>query len=141
MENEFQLVVFKLGQEEYAVDIQYVQEIIRLLHITRVPKAPYFIEGVVNLRGNIIPVVNLRKRFGVPQVPTDENTKIVILKVDGIEAGIIVDGVSEVLRLPETAVEPPPKVTENINQDYLEGIGKLEDRLFMFLEPKKIIGG
>ena len=140
MENEFQLVVFKLGQEEYAVDIHYVQEIVKLLDITRVPKAPNFVEGVVNLRGSIIPVMNLRKRFGLPPSENNDNNKIMMLKVNEIVAGIIVDGVSEVLHLPFSAMEPPPKVIGNANEDYLEGVGKLDDRLFMYLDLNKIIG-
>ena len=140
MENEFQLVVFKLGQEEYAVDIHYVQEIVKLLDITRVPKAPNFVEGVVNLRGSIIPVMNLRKRFGLPPAENNDNNRIMMLKVNEIVAGIIVDGVSEVLHLPFSAMEPPPKVIGNANVDYLEGVGKLDDRLFMYLDLNKIIG-
>ena len=141
MENDFQLVVFKLGQEEYAVDIHYVQEIVKILDITRVPKAPNFVEGVVNLRGSIIPVMNLRKRFGLPPAETNEHNKIMIFKVNEIVVGIIVDGVSEVLHLPFAAMEPPPKVIGNANEDYLEGVGKLDDRLFMYLDLNKIIGG
>lgn len=140
MEDKFELVVFKLGQEEYAVDIHYVQEIVKLLDITRVPKAPNFVEGVVNLRGSIIPVMNLRKRFGLPPAENNDNNKIMMLKVNEIVVGIIVDGVSEVLHLPFSAIEPPPKVIGNANEDYLEGVGKLDDRLFMLLDLNKIIG-
>ncbi|MCX8068918.1 MAG: chemotaxis protein CheW, partial [Thermodesulfovibrionales bacterium] len=107
-EELLQLVTLTLGSEEYAVDILKVQEINRMKEITRVPNSPPYVEGVINLRGKVIPVVNLRSKFGLYEKENDEKTRIMIMDIQGITMGIVVDSVSEVLRIPSNIVEPTP---------------------------------
>lgn len=130
---ELKLVVFALGQEEYAVNILGVYEIIKMLNITRVPKTPYYVEGVINLRGNIIPVVSLRKRFGLNEQVCDDNSRIIIVDIDGNMMGMIVDAVSEVVSLDQSDIEPPPQKVSGIESSYLSGVGKLDNRLLLLL--------
>ena len=141
MTEEEQLVSFKIENEEFGVNIEEVQEIIRLPEITRVPQAPFFVEGVINLRGNIIPVIDLRKRFDLEATKKTNATRIVVTNVDNKTTGIIVDSVSEVLRLPKDAIEPPPPIVADIEAKYLRGIGKLDDgkRLLILLNLREIL--
>jgi purine-binding chemotaxis protein CheW len=134
-----QLVSFKLRDEEFGVDILQVQEIIRMQEITNVPNAPQFVEGVINLRGRVIPVVDLRKRFSLEAKEHSKATRIVVVKIGQITVGLIVDEVSEVLRIPEDTVEPPPPIVAGIESDYIKGVGKLEDRLLILLDLNKIL--
>jgi len=133
-----QLVTFKLGTEEFGVDILKVQEINKMMNITKIPNAPAFIEGVINLRGKIIPIVDLRKRFGFREQPYDKSTRIIVVELEGLVLGFIVDSVSEVLRIPENTIEPPPSMVAGIESEYIEGVGKLDDRLLILLELKKV---
>jgi purine-binding chemotaxis protein CheW len=134
-----QLVSFNLGDEEYGVDILKVQEINRMVHVTRVPKAPEFVEGVINLRGKVIPIVDLRKRFGLPAKPHDKNTRIIVVDIEGRTVGLIVDGVSEVLRLSMETIEPPPSMVAGVDAEYIWGVGKLEDRLLILLDLARVL--
>lgn len=133
-----QLVTFKVDNEEFGVDILKVQEINKMMNITKIPNAPEYVEGVINLRGKIVPVVDLRKRLNFPQRPYDKNTRIIVVELDGMILGFIVDSVSEVLRIPESTVEPPPSMISGIESDYIEGIGRLDNRLLILLELKKV---
>ena len=133
-----QLVTFKLENEEFGVDILKVQEINRMMNITRIPNAPTFIEGVINLRGKIIPIVDLRKRLGFVNSAFDKATRIIVVELDGLVLGFIVDSVSEVLRIPGNTIEPPPSIVAGIESEYIEGVGKLNDRLLILLELKKV---
>lgn len=133
-----QLVVFDLAGEQYGVDIQSVQEIIRIQNITKVPKTLAFVEGIINLRGKVIPVLDLRKRFGLEITETNAETRIVVIEISGIIIGMIVDAVSEVLRIPQSSVEPPSPIVANIDSDFIRGVGKLEDRLIIILDVHKI---
>ena len=134
-----QLVTFRIGEEEFGVDILAVQEIIRLMQITMVPRAPAFIEGVINLRGKVIPVINMRTRFGMPALEHDSNTRIVVMELEQKIVGFLVDGVSEVLRIPAGIVEDPPPVVAGIGSEYIRGIGKLDDRLLILLELDNLL--
>ena len=134
-----QLVTFRIGEEEFGVDILAVQEIIRLMQITMVPRAPAFIEGVINLRGKVIPVINMRTRFGMPALEHDSNTRIVVMGLEQKIVGFLVDGVSEVLRIPAGTVEDPPPVVAGIGSEYIRGIGKLDDRLLILLELDNLL--
>ncbi len=134
-----QLVSFKLGDEEFGVDIMQVQEIIRMQNITSVPNAPDFVEGVINLRGRVIPIIDLRKRFGLEQKAHDKSTRIIVVKVDEITVGLVVDEVSEVLRIPKETVEPPPPIVAGVESEYISGVGKLEDRLLILLDLSKTL--
>ncbi|HOV91264.1 MAG TPA: chemotaxis protein CheW [Syntrophorhabdaceae bacterium] len=133
-----QLVTFKLENDEFGVDILKVQEINRMMNITRIPNAPDFIEGVINLRGKIIPIVDLRKKLGFPSKEYDKATRIIVIELEGIVLGFVVDSVSEVLRIPRNTIEPPPSIIRGIESEFIEGVGKLEDRLLILLELKKI---
>ncbi len=136
-----QLVGFQLGNEEYGIDILKVQEINRIAEITRIPQSPDFVEGVINLRGNVIPIIDLRKRFNMPEREHDKHTRIVVGEIEGRTVGLIVDAVSEVLRLPSNTIEPAPKLVSKDQADYIKGVGKLEDRLLMLLDIDKILTG
>jgi len=133
-----QLVSFKIGEEEFGVDILKVQEINRMLEITKVPNAPSFVEGVVNLRGRIITVVDLRSRLDMPRVDHNAKTRIVVVDLGSRTVGFIVDEVSEVLRIPRDITEPPPPMVANVDTDYITAVGKLEDRLLILLDLDKI---
>jgi purine-binding chemotaxis protein CheW len=135
-----QLVTFTLGNEEYAVDILKVQEINRMKEITRVPNSPPYVEGVINLRGKVIPVVNLRKKFGLAEKDNDEQSRIMIMDIQGITMGLVVDSVSEVLRVPSDIVEPTPPMASNISTEFIKGIAKLEDRLIILLDMDRLLG-
>jgi purine-binding chemotaxis protein CheW len=137
-EDLLQLVSFKLGEEEFGVDILKVQEINRLVEITKVPRAPGFVEGVINLRGKVIPIIDLRKRFGLDLKEHDKDTRIVVVDIDGSIMGMIVDAVSEVLRLPTSTIEPAPEIATSIDSEYIRGVAKLEDRLLIFLDLSKV---
>ena len=129
-----QLVTFSIGEEEFGVNILKVQEIIRTMEITKVPRAPEFVEGVINLRGKVIPVVNMRTRFHLHPVEHDANTRIVVMEFNQKIVGFLVDGVSEVLRIPASTVEAAPPVVCGIGSEYIRGVGKLEGRLLILLD-------
>lgn len=135
-----QLVTFKLGEEEYAIDILKVQEVNRMVDITVVPNAISCLEGVINLRGRVIPVINLRKKFGLSTKDQDTHSRIMVVDV-GMTVGLIVDSVSEVLRISPDTVEPPPPMTGSAESDYIKGIGKLQDRLLILLDIDKLLRG
>lgn len=134
-----QLVTFRLGNEEFSLDILKVQEIIRHMNLTRVPKTPDFVDGVINLRGRVIPVLDLRKRFGLPKDENTNETRIIVVDVDNRTVGLKVDAVSEVLRLPADTVEPPPAIITGVESDYIKGVGKLDGRLLILLDVAKIL--
>lgn len=134
-----QLVTFSIGDEEFGVDILKVQEIIRTMEITKVPRAPMFVEGVINLRGKVIPIIDLRRRFGLATKTHDSHTRIIVIEINGLIVGFVVDSVSEVLRIPVSTVEPPPPVVAGLDSDYISGVGKLADRLLILLDLDKLL--
>lgn len=133
-----QLVTFGLGSEEFGVDILAVHEINRMMNLTRVPQAPAEVEGVINLRGKIIPVIELRRRFGMPESERSESSRIIVVEVHGKVIGFIVDRVHEVLRVASTVVEPAPAMVCSIDSDFIAGVGKLSDRLLILLDLHKL---
>lgn len=138
-ENIRQFVEFKLGDEKYGVDILQVKTIERMMPITRVPKAPSFVEGVINLRGEIVPVIDLKKRFDLPEGKITENTRIIIVTVKDLTVGMIVDSSTEVIQLPQDEIEDAPAITSGIDSDYLEGVGKINDELLILLNLAKVL--
>jgi purine-binding chemotaxis protein CheW len=134
-----QLVSFIIGNEEFAVDILYVQEINRMIQITKVPNAPDFVDGVINLRGRVIPVIDLRCKLGMTKKEQDKNTRIIVVEVGGKTVGFIVDAVNEVLRIPKNITEPPPELVSGVNAEFIKAVGKLEDRLLILLDLEKIL--
>ena len=136
-----QLVTFSIGDEEFGVDILKVQEIIRTMEITKVPRAPHFVEGVINLRGKVIPIIDLRKRFGLEFRDHDKHTRIIVIEISSMIVGFVVDSVSEVLRIPSSTVEPPPPMVAGLESEYISGVGKLEDRLLILLDLDRLLSG
>lgn len=133
------LVCFRLGEEEYGVDIGGVQEINRMMPITRVPRAPAFMKGVINLRGQLIPIVDLRQRFGMAAVEPTKATRIVVVEIGHNRVGLIVDGVSEVLKIPIEHIEAAPNMMTDVQGGYIRGVGKSGERLIVLLELDPII--
>jgi purine-binding chemotaxis protein CheW len=137
--NEIQLVVFDLASEHYGVDISDVREIMRMQNITKVPGAVSYVEGVINLRGKVLPVLDLRKRLGLKVAEQTAESRIVVVDIADGEVGVIVDAVTEVLRVPNSAIEPPSSMVAQGNSDYLRGIAKLTDRLIILLDLNKLL--
>ncbi len=137
-QTEQQLVVFDLAAESYGVDINVVQSIIQMQEITRIPRTPEFVDGVINLRGKIIPVVDSRKRFGLEEGERNSDNRIVVASIGGQDIGMVVDAVSEVLRIPMDAVEPPSSLITSQDSDYIRGIAKVEDRLVILLDLERV---
>jgi purine-binding chemotaxis protein CheW len=135
-----QLVSFRLAREAYAVEITKVREIILLGEITRIPQTPDYIKGLINLRNTVIPIVDLRLRFGLaPQEPTGE-TRVMVVNLAGKTVGMIVDAVSEVLRVSREQIVPPPPSVAGLGCEYLTGLARLDDRLLILLDIDKILG-
>ena len=133
-EEQQQFLTFHLGEEMFAIGILSIREIIEYGQLTEVPLVPSFIRGVINLRGKVIPVVNMRTRFHLHPVEHDANTRIVVMEFNQKIVGFLVDGVSEVLRIPASTVEPAPPVICGIGSEYIRGVGKLDDRLLILLD-------
>jgi len=136
--DQLQLVGFQLGAEEFGLDILRVQEIIRTQQLTRVPNLPGYIDGVINLRGKVIPVIRLRKRIGMESSDADKNTRIVVVEVHGHTIGFVVDSVSQVIRLSADVVEPAPRLGKCEN-DYVSGVGKIDGRMLLLLDIEKVM--
>src|SRR5208337_798168 len=130
-EESLQLVTFRLGNEEFGVGIKKVQEINRMIDITKIPNAPPYVEGVVNLRGKIVPIVSLRTKLGFEQIEYDKMTRIMVVEVEGKVLGFIVDSVFEVLRIEDPKIEAPPSITGSSDSAYIEGVINLTDRILI----------
>ena len=138
---EQQLVVFGLGKEEFGIDISRVREIVLIQNITSIPQAVDFVEGIVNLRGQIVPIVDLCKRFRVAKASTGEESarRIIVVNIGEQNIGILVDGVSEILRIPDESMEPtPPIVAAGIGANFIKGVAKVDDRLIIVLDLDQI---
>lgn len=137
---ERQIVIFNLGKEEFGVNINEVREIIRMEQITKIPNTQDHIEGVINLRGGIIVVIDLAMKLGLPDKEVDKNTRIIVIEVNKNTVGMVVDSATEVLRLSKDQIEPAPAViTEKIHSDYIEGVGILDERLLILLDLAKVL--
>ncbi len=134
-----QLVSFNVGAEEFAINILNVQEINRIVEITRVPNSPEFVIGVINLRGKVIPIIDLRMRLGLESVERDKNTRIIVFEFDSKVLGFVVDKVNEVIRIEQKITEPPPSMVSGVDQKFITSIAKLKDRLLILLDLEKII--
>lgn len=138
-DDDLQIVTFRVGEEDFSIPILKVQEIIRMREITKVPRSPDFVEGVINLRGKVIPVIDLRKRFGLEATERNDDTRTIVVDCDSKVVGLIVDSVTEVLRLARSTVEPPPDIVGGVDSEYISGVGKLEDRLVILLDIDKVL--
>jgi len=139
MEKELQLVGFRIGNETFGVRIGAVREIVRVPEITAVPSAPEMIEGVINLRGKIIPVMDLRKRFGQSDIQPDKKNRILVVELEGKLVGLIVNAASEVLKISPSEIEPPGNVFAEGESSYVTGVGKLKGRLIILLDIAKLL--
>jgi purine-binding chemotaxis protein CheW len=139
MSKELQIVGFRVGRETFGVPISLVHEIVRVPDITAVPEAPDYVEGVINLRGRIISVIDLRKRFGEREISSNKKNRILVVEVEGRTFGLIVDTASEVLKVPEAEIDLPPNVFEEGELNYVTGVGKLRGRLIIMIDLTKIL--
>jgi purine-binding chemotaxis protein CheW len=137
--HEEQLIVFRLGREAYGVDIGQVQGIERIQRITKVPHTPDFVEGVINLRGQVTPVITLRARFGLPPAEHTKETRIVVVRMGDTGVGLVVDAVDGVLRITSDQVEPPSELVSSVEAEYLRGIAKVADNLLILLDLQKVL--
>jgi purine-binding chemotaxis protein CheW len=136
---EHQLVVFELANEFYGIDIAVVESIIKMQEITQLPRTPAYLKGVTNLRGTVLPVIDLRNRFGMETQNDTKQTRVIIVTMGEVKVGLMVDGVSEVLRISDESIEPLPPMVNSVNSDFLKGIVRLEDRLIIILEVEKVL--
>ncbi|SES75702.1 purine-binding chemotaxis protein CheW [Oceanobacillus limi] len=138
---EQKVIVFQLKDEEFAVPVDQVGSIERLMKITRVPQAADFVKGVINLRGVVTPIIDLRIRFGIEATEFDESTRIIIVSLDDMDVGLIVDAANDVIDIPTEAIEPAPEVVGavDVDVDYIEGVAKLENRLLILLNLQKVL--
>lgn len=140
IEESKQIIIFKLGDEEFGVDILQVREIEKLdQEVTRVPKAPSFVEGVINLRGEIVPIVDLRKRFMLNVKEVSSETRVIIVESNENLVGMIVDSVAEVLRVNLSAIESAPQITKGVDAYFLSGVAKIEERLIVLLDLERTL--
>ncbi len=142
-ENEESLdkyLIFTVGEESYGIRIAYVTEVIEIEEITKVPDLPEYVKGIINLRGKIIPVTDVRLRFGKEEKEYDERTCIIIVDIDGVSFGLIVDGVREVVSMAASEIAPPPSMSRNDSvKDFLEGIGKKNNEIWLFIDCMKLM--
>jgi len=136
---ENKLIVFRLEGEEYAISVQMVGSIERILPITRVPSTPKFVKGVINLRGVVTPVIDLKERFYEKETEFTGQTRIIIVHIDGITVGLIVDEANDVLDIQADQIEPPPEAVGSIEVEYINGVVKLEKRLLILLDLQKVL--
>lgn len=139
MAKNLQLVVFSIGKELYGVGIDAVQEIVRVPDVTEVPDAPVFLEGVINLRGRVVPVIDLRKRLRLPGVTRTKSTRVLVTENGGGMVGLLVDSVSEVFKIQPDAIEEPPEMISAIGVEYITGVAKMNEKLIILLDLKKIL--
>jgi purine-binding chemotaxis protein CheW len=139
-DREVQLVVFQLGREEFAVEVTQVREIIRMQDITKMPKAPSFVEGIINLRGQIIAVIDLAERLNLEPAERGSETRIIVVEAGDIKVGMIVDSVSEVMRISVEDIEPSPALATDVEAVFLRGVVKQENRLIILLDLTRVLG-
>lgn len=138
-QKEMKVIIFQLMDKEYAIGVDTVQSIEKLLSITRVPKTPSYVRGVLNLRGVVTPIVDLRERFGLDNKEMDDNTRIIIVALEEFEVGLIVDAANDVLDIPIESIEPQPEVVGSVESDFISGVAKIGKRLLVMLNLEKVL--
>ncbi len=136
---EKQLVIFELGAEYFGIDIASVEGINKMLDITKIPQSPAYLEGITNLRGSVLPVIDLHVRFGMPSQERTNETRIMVANLDGVKVGMVVSAVSEVLTIDDSVIEPPPPMVSNINSEFITGVAKIDKRLVILLDLAKVL--
>jgi len=137
--SEKQYVVFKLGKEEYGIDIMNVTEIIQYQESVKVPNSPKFIEGIINYRGKVIPIICLKKKFGIEDSLRDGNTRIIVINLNEKQIGFIVDEASQTVRIDDANIDPTPDIIVGIERRYITGVGKIDDRLIILIDLEKVL--
>lgn len=137
--SEKQFVIFKLGEQNYCVDIMNVGGITEYKGATKVPEAPYFVEGVINLRGSIIPIINLKKRFGIPEARPAEDCRVVLFNLNGTELGFLVDEANQVIKIDSENIDPTPDILKGADKDYIDGVGKVNQSIVIVLDLAKVL--
>jgi purine-binding chemotaxis protein CheW len=136
---EKQLVIFEIGNEHFGIDIAAVEGIVKMQEITRVPQAAEYVEGITNLRGSVLPVIDLEKRFGIPPHERTRETRIVVVNMDKVKIGMIVAAVSEVLTIDDSVIEPAPAIVTTINSRFITGIARIDTRLVILLDLNLVL--
>ncbi|MGJ9381431.1 chemotaxis protein CheW [Salipaludibacillus sp. CF4.18] len=136
---DMKVIVFQLKDEEYGVEVDQVRSIERVEHITRVPSTPDFVEGVINLRGVVTPIIDLRKRFEIEAIDHTDTTRVIIVTVGNMDVGLVVDAANDVIDISRESVEPPPEVVGSLEAEYIQGVAKLEKRLLILLNLDKVL--
>lgn len=136
---DIKAIIFQLKDEEYAISVQQVGSIERVQHITRVPQTATFVKGVINLRGVVTPIIDLRDRFGIETTEFTDSTRIIIVYINNMEVGLIVDAAYDVIDIPQDAIEPPPEVIGTVDVDYIDGVAKIDSRLLMLLNMERVL--
>lgn len=138
-QKNLKVIVFQLADKEYAIPVSHVKGIEKLMHITRVPKTDRYVKGVINLRGVVTPVIDLRERFDLPVSGNDETTRIIIITLETMEVGFIVDSANDVLDIDASSIEQQPEVVGSLDEDFIAGVAKLENRLLILLHLDKVL--
>jgi purine-binding chemotaxis protein CheW len=136
---EKQLVIFELAEEQFGIDIAMVEGIVKMQDITRVPKSPDYVEGITSLRGDVLPVIDLEKRFGITHHERTRDTRIVVVNMDHLKIGMIVAGVSEVVTIDDSVIEPAPAIVTTINSRFISGIARIDSRLVILLDLSLVL--
>ena len=136
-----QFISFSVGEEEYGLELLRVKEVIRIREITWLPKAPSFVKGIINLRGDVIPIIALREKFGLEAKENTAATRVIVVEMDGKLMGMVVDSASQVVRIPSDQIDPPPPVLGGLSQEFITGVGKLDDKLVILLNTDAILTG
>ncbi|MEG0260456.1 MAG: chemotaxis protein CheW [Lysinibacillus sp.] len=138
-QENIKVIVFQLADKEYAIPVSHVQGIEKLMHITRVPKTANYVKGVINLRGVVTPIVDLRERFYLPISANEETTRIIIISLEDMEVGFVVDSANDVLDIAASSIEPQPQVVGSLEEEYISGVAKLDNRLLILLHLEKVL--
>jgi purine-binding chemotaxis protein CheW len=139
LNSELKIIVFQLKEKEYAIPVEQVRSIEKFQHITRVPGTQNFIKGVINLRGVVTPIVDLRIRFGLDQISYQDYTRIIIAVLEDIEVGLIVDAANDVMDIKLESIEPPPEIVSGTEEEYIKGVAKIGKRLLILLDLEKVL--
>lgn len=139
LNSDLKIIVFQLKEKEYAIPVEQVRSIEKIQHITRVPGTASYIKGVINLRGVVTPIVDLRNRFGLDDDDYNDNTRIIIAVLDELEVGLIVDAANDVIDIPKDLIEPPPEMVSGKEAEYIKGVAKIGKRLLILLELEKVL--